>query len=387
MFAKLKSPGAAMKNNWNQFAVKENFVTPSFLKKVAAGAAISCSLIISSCGDSDLPQLQRDAIVAAQQRALAAQEGNGGTSDTTDDNNEAEVVEQPVTEEPTVAVPVEEPPEETTPEPATQPTDPVDLGEANPVESEPRNQIDLAGFQLVFNDNFDSGEINAEKWNTALRWGPDITVNNEEQYYVDIQNNPEFGFNPFRIDTDSIAISAQLTPTELLDSANNQPYLSGVLTTSDKFTFDQGVAEIRAKIPAGMGLWPQFWMLPDEFVGLRPQLFVMEARGDNTAEIFHSYKYQDENDHVQTTGVLTSVGDDFSADFHTFAVEWAPGELIFYIDGFEFQRVASENIVSQDMYIILNLAIGGWFPGSPDATTTLPAEFVIDHVRVFQKIP
>ena len=376
-----------MKNIWNQFVVKENFATPALLKTIATGAAISCSLVISSCGDSDLPQLQRDAIVAAQQRALAAQETSGDTTQTTDEGPEAEVIEQPAAEEPVTAVPVVEPaPEPAESETETATADPVVIGEANPELPEP-NQIDLAGYQLVFNENFDSGEINAEKWNTALRWGPDITVNNEEQYYVDILGNPEFGFNPFRIDTDSIAISAQTTPTELLEAASDQPYLSGVLTTADKFSFDNGVAEIRAKIPAGMGLWPQFWMLPDEFVGLRPQLFVMEARGDNTAEIFHTYKYQDENDDVQSTGVLTSGGDDFSADFHTFAVEWSPGELVFYIDGIEFQRVESENIASQDMYMILNLAVGGWFPGSPDETTTLPAEFVIDHVRVYQRIP
>ncbi len=375
-----------MKNIWNQLAVKENFATPSLLKTITTGAAVSCALIISSCGDSDLPQLQRDAIVAAQQRALAAQEANTGGTQNTEENTDAEVIEevieQPVAEEVTTAEPVGAPTEE----PTTETAEP-EIEEANPVEPERRNEIDLQGFQLVFNENFDSGEINAEKWNTSLRWGPDIIVNNEEQYYIDIQGNPDFGFNPFRLDTDSIAIGAQLTPPDLLAAANDQPYLSGVLTTSDKFNFNEGIAEIRAKIPAGTGLWPQFWMLPDEFVGLRPQLFVMEARGDNPAEIFHSYKYQDENDDVQTTGVLTSVGSDFSADFHTYAVEWSPGELIFYIDGFEFQRVESENIVSQDMYMILNLAVGGWFPGSPDETTTFPAEFVIDHVRVFQRIP
>ena len=112
----------------------------------------------------------------------------------------------------------------------------------------------------------------------------------------------------------------------------------------------------------------------------------MEARGDNTSEIFHSYKYQDANDDIQTTGVLRTTGGDFSADFHTYAVQWTQNQLIFYIDGLEFQRIENENIASQDMYLILNLAVGGVFPGSPDNTTIFPAEFVIDHVRVFQRI-
>ena len=360
-----------MKIIWNQIAVKENTVDSSFLNRIVAGTALCCTLAISACSDSDLPQLQRDAIVAAQQRALAAQENSGNTTDSNEETNVAEPIEN--------TAPVED-------VPATE--EPLELGSAIPAEpAEVQNSINLDGFQLVFNENFDSGEINAEKWNTALRWGADITVNNEEQYYIDTQNTPDFGFNPFRLDTNSIAISAQLTPPELLEAANNQPYVSGVLTTADKFNFSEGIAEIRAKIPAGTGLWPQFWMLPDEFTGLRPQLFVMEARGDNPAEIFHTYKYQDENDAVQSTGVLRTTGEDFSADFHTYAVEWSAGELVFYIDGLEFQRVESDNIASQDMYLILNLAVGGWFPGSPDETTTFPAEFVIDHVRVFQRIP
>lgn len=332
------------------------------MTKFAAGAIASCSLLISSCGDSDLPALQRDAIVAAQERILAAEQSN----------QDAETPEQQ---------PPTETPQETTPAEQESP----ELGNALPDVAAPQNSIDLDGYQLVFIENFDSGEINPAKWNTTLRWGPDITVNSEEQYYIDTQNDTGFGFSPFRIDTDSVAISAHPTPTELLAAANGQPYLSGVLTTADKFSFAEGVAEIRAKIPAGTGLWPQFWMLPDEFVGLRPQIFAMEARGDNTSEVFHSYKYQDENDDVQTTGVLKTSGEDFSADFHTYAVQWTENQLIFYIDGLEYQRVDNDNIASQNMYLILNLAVGGWFPGSPDETTTFPAEFVIDHVRVYQR--
>ncbi len=343
----------------------------TLLTKYASGAVVGCSLLLSSCGDSDLPALQRDAIVAAQQRIIAQQaieDAAQSTEEQTPAETPTETADE-IAEEPDTA-------ESATPE----------IGAATPDETGEQNSLDLDGFQIVFNENFDSGEIDPEKWNTSLPWGPDITVNNEEQYYIDSQNDPDFAFNTFRIDIDSIAISAQPTPADLLSAANNQPFLSGVLTTAGKFSFTEGIAEIRAKIPAGTGLWPQFWMLPEEFTGLRPQIFVMEARGDNPSEVFHSYKYQDENDNVQTTGVLRSTGEDLSADFHTYAVQWSENQLIFYIDGLEFQRIDNENIASQDMYLILNLAVGGIFPGSPDETTTFPAEFVIDHVRVFQRI-
>lgn len=361
--------------------MKELSNDSSRLTKFAGGITLGCALVISACGDSDLPELQRDAIVAAQQQALAAEQANAGI-DTDDSDAGSDTTDTDTTDNGDG-----DGSEDTTNDPVTTPEgDPNPLVTAPEPEPETPNSIDLEGYQLVFNENFDSNEINAAKWNTGLRWGTNVVVNNEEQYYIDIQNSPNFGYNPFRHDTDSIAIGAAETPTELVSAANNQPYISGVLTTADKFSFTEGVAEIRAKIPAGAGLWPQFWLLPDEFTGLKPQLFVMEARGDNTSEIFHTYKYQDENDDVQTTGVLTTQGGDFSADFHTYSVEWSPSLLVFYIDGIEYQRVESENIASQPMYLILNLAVGGWFPGSPDETTVLPAELVIDHVRVYQKI-
>jgi len=373
-----------MQKTWNQNDVKQlvnrTFPRPFSVPQLAGAASLCCLLAISGCADSDLPGLQRDAIVEAQQRALAGQQGNTGDggSQGNDTATPGDTVSNPPGTDPTPLV--------TAPGSDSGNGSDNDAGNGNSDEPEPPNSIDLEGYELVFNDNFDAESINSEKWNTAFRWGADVVVNNEEQYYIDTLNNPVWGYNPFRVGDDVIAIGAAATPADLLSAANDQPYISGVLTSADKFSFTEGVVEIRAKIPAGNGLWPQFWMLPDEFTGLRPQLFVMEARGDNPSEIFHTYKYQDENDDVQSTGVLLTTGIDFSTDFHTYAVQWNAEQLIFYIDGVEYHRVDSENIASQDMYLIINLAVGGWFPGSPDDTTVLPAEFVIDHVRVFQKI-
>jgi len=327
------------------------------------------TLLLSACGDSDLPELQRDAIVAAQQRIQVAQ----AAAALENEPDSAEANEGIVENENTDPVEAE-----------GDNSDVVEETTDSEVVAGPPNTIDLSGFELVFNENFDNGEINPEKWSTALRFGPDVIVNDEEQYYVDILTNPEFGYNPFRMDSNSIAIGANVTPAELVVDANNQPFVSGVLTTADKFEFTHGIAEMRAQIPAGAGLFPQFWMLPDEFIGLRPQTFIMESRGDDPSTVFHTYKYQDADDNVQTPGTARTQGDDFSAGFHTYAVEWSPSELIFYIDGTEFHRINSENIASQDMYLIINLAVGGFFAGPPDENTTFPAEMVIDHVRVFQ---
>ena len=364
--------------------IMNNTTSSTSLRICGLTTLSAVALLLSACGDSDLPDLQRDAIVAAQQRIQVAQAALENQPDSAEANEGGEGSEDSVENEEIIETDDTEAAE---PESDNANTTEDNIETATEVEAGPPNTIDLSGFELIFNENFDNGEINPDKWSTALRFGPDVIVNDEEQYYVDILNDPEFGYNPFRMDSDTLAIGANVTPEGLVESANNQPFVSGVLSTADRFEFTHGIAEIRAQIPAGTGLYPQFWMLPDEFIGLRPQTFIMEARGDDPSTVFHTYKYQDADDNLQTPGTAQTQGDDFSAGFHTYAVEWSPGELIFYIDGTETHRINSENIASQDMYLIINLAVGGFFAGSPDENTTFPAELIIDHVRVFQLAP
>lgn len=322
---------------------------------------------LSACGESDLEQLQRDAIVAAQENVPVAGPANPGTNDP-DQNNDNDQNNNDQNDND------QDNDTGSTPLPITGSEDDVQ-----------RNTIDLSGYELVFNENFDTSAINNNKWNTAYKWGTDLIVNNEEQYYIDILNNPQFGYNPFRLDGDTLAIGANTTPSDLVELANDQPYVSGVLTSADKFNFTHGYVEMRAQLPAGAGLWPQLWMLPQEFVGLKPQTFIMEMKGQEPASIYHSYKWQNENDELQVSELFKTTGDDFSAGFHTYGLEWNAGELIYYVDGAEYQRFTSSNVASQDMYLIVNLAVGGWFVGSPDESTQFPVEMLIDHIRVYQK--
>ena len=77
--------------------------------------------------------------------------------------------------------------------------------------------------------------------------------------------------------------------------------------------------------------------------------------------------------------------DDFSKEFHTYAVRWSPGEIVWYVDGVERQRVTEGAIAAQPMYVLFNLAIDGDWPKSPDASTVFPSALEIDYVRVYQK--
>jgi len=152
------------------------------IRKISPYLIILASVALSACGESDLIELQERELGAA--RSAAAQ---------------------------------------------------AELEAAEPVQSD--QGVDLSLYNLVFSDEFQSQTLDASKWNTSLAWGPDLIVHNQTQYYVDTQNNPEFGYDPFMLDGEILTISAIETPDALRSAANEQPWLSGVLTTAGNFDF------------------------------------------------------------------------------------------------------------------------------------------------------
>lgn len=264
----------------------------------------------------------------------------------------------------------------------------ADAGQSTPipiVSGERESAADIiARSTLVFSDEFNSTTIDSEKWNTQYNWGPDIFIAEEEQYYVDTQTLPDFGYSPFVFDGESLSITADRTPEDMIGVTKGQPYLSGVLTTSGKFDFTYGYAEIRARMPTGVGLSAGFWMLGSVFADLKPTLVIAETSGSVPDSVYHRYNYTDVNDEVIDSGQLESRGSELSSDFHTFGVSWSEDSLTYFVDGNRRHSIAHDNISKQAMYLILNLATGGVFPGSPDETTEFPSDYAIDYVRVYQ---
>ncbi len=167
---------------------------------------------------------------------------------------------------------------------------------------------------------------------------------------------------------------------------NRQPFLSGIITSYDAFRFLYGRVEARAKMPAGKGLWSAFWLLNgyyNEDQPEDPEIDIIEAIGDRVTTANHAYHYNTPNGRMSRE--LRTTMPDFSADFHTYAVDWSPGRIIYFIDGQETHRIEGPEVSSEQMYIIANLAVGGAFPGSPDETTVYPATFEIDYIRVWQR--
>jgi len=240
-----------------------------------------------------------------------------------------------------------------------------------------------SGYKLVFNDEFNGRDIDSSKWNSSYRWGPNWTINNEQQYYIDRINNPDFGRSPFSFNNGKMTITATKTPDNLKSSANYKSYLSGALTTYKKFKMRYGYVEMRAKMPRGQGLWPAFWMLNQYDNGQRPEIDIMEFLGRDVDTVYNVYHYYPGGRHKASPSYEVN-GPDYTADFHTFGMQWEPGKITWYVDG-RAVNTHTSGVSNEEMYIIVNLALGGSWGGNVDGSTPFPARYVIDYIRAYKR--
>lgn len=252
---------------------------------------------------------------------------------------------------------------------------------AVPADDSPSSGVP-AGYRLVFSDEFRSNRLDSSKWNSRYRWGPRWTINNEQQYYVDALGDADFGYSPFSFDGENLTISAVRTPSNLKGKANNKSYLSGTMTTYGKFKMRYGYVEMRARLPEGKGLWPAFWLLHNHENGIRPEIDVVEMLGDRPQVVYQTYHHYARGN-LSSTPSYEVWGDDFSGGFHTYGMRWEPGRITWYVDGEARNAYANNNVSSEDMYLLVNLAIGGAWAGSPNGSTRFPARFTIDYIRAY----
>ena len=240
-------------------------------------------------------------------------------------------------------------------------------------------------WQLVFSDEFDA-PLSADKWTRCYWWddkGCTNLGNKELQWYM----------------PDNVIVS----DGKLILRAKEQPlpgykgqtynYSSGMVTSGrgyferpepDRFATTYGYFEIRAKLPAGQGLWPAFWLLPSTHES-KPEIDVMEVLGHEPDKLKMHVHYRDDNGDSQNAGSESTV-QNMTEDFHVFGLEWRKDAIVWYFDGEEKWRYTVEANISQEpMYILLNLAVGGEWPGAPDQETVFPADYVIDYVKVWKR--
>ncbi len=239
----------------------------------------------------------------------------------------------------------------------------------------------LAGWTLIWHDEFDGPEINRQNWTFDLGgngWG-----NGEMQYYTDRPENA-------RIENGLLVIEARQ------EKYGGSYYTSARLKTQGLQEFQYGRFEARIKVPEGKGFWPAFWMLgsnfarvgwPDcgeidimEYVGREPDLIMGTLHGPGYAGALGISQWN-------------RVGYNVADDFHTYAIEWDENQITWFYDGAAYHTVTREDVgerpwaFDQPFFFILNLAVGGTLGGMVSPTTVFPAQYLVDYVRVYEKQP
>ena len=245
------------------------------------------------------------------------------------------------------------------------------------------------GRTLVWADEFDS--INTANWNHEVGgggWG-----NNELEYYTSGQN--------VFVQFDAAAGSNVAVLEARRDNPANYgcwygtcQYTSSRMNTSGKRTFQWGRIEARLKLPQTQGIWPAFWMLGNdigqvgwpasgeldimEHVGFEPQITHGAAHGPNYsgATPFSGTYYVNEN---------------VNANYHVYAIEWDTNSVRWFVDGNQFYSMTRSQVQSygnwvfdHPFFILLNVAVGGNWPGNPDGSSVFPQRMYVDYVRVYQ---
>jgi beta-glucanase (GH16 family) len=240
-------------------------------------------------------------------------------------------------------------------------------------------------WRLVFADGFGEDRLDPTIWRTCFWWATrtcTIRSNGELQLY---------NARDVRLQRGVLRLRARRRGVVAPDGRRFR-YASGMAMTGGRkhakppgFAFRYGFVEARARVPKGKGLWPAFWMLPASYES-RPEIDVMEMYGDSTRVVrMHLHYFEDDGARASATGRWQ--GPDFSAGWHTFAVDWNASRIVWYVDGVERWRVSDDSAVPDErMYLLFNLAVGGDAPGAPNASTAFPSYFDVDYVRVWRRV-
>jgi beta-glucanase (GH16 family) len=246
-------------------------------------------------------------------------------------------------------------------------------------------------WRLVWSDEFsgaDGSSPDSSKWTYDLGgkgWG-----NQELESYTNRKENA-------RIEKGNLVITALKESYTGADGLTRD-YTSARLKTLGLFAQTYGRFEARIKIPAGQGMWPAFWMLGEDISSAGwpkcGEIDIMENVGKEPGTVHGSLHGPSTE---RPTSDLTSifslpVGQNFADDFHLYAVEWDPEIVRFYVDSNLYAAFQSSQwpaggkwVFDHPFFIILNLAVGGNWPGSPDASTKFPQSMLVDYVRVYTK--
>ncbi len=229
-------------------------------------------------------------------------------------------------------------------------------------------------WNLVWSDEFNGTSVDGSKWNFEVGgggWG-----NNELQYYTNGSNAS--------IQAGALVIEARA------QNVGGMSYTSSRMTTKGKLELTYGRIEARIALPAGQGLWPAFWMLGANIgtVGWPAcgETDIMEHVNNDPA--IHGTIHWDAGGYASYGGGanVSNVG-----AYHVYTVEWTPASIKWFVDGTQYVEANIQNSVNsteefhRPFFLLLNLAVGGNWPGPPNGSTVFPARLFVDYVRVYQQ--
>lgn len=296
------------------------------------------------------------------------------------------------------------------------------------------------GYELVFSDEFNGTALNSYRWHSQLRWDGEWNgeryeyrvINGEDQFYVNVlspdsehQSDIVPVYNPFQFDGSRLAIRASMNPMKNHSSdltygsldqiSTQQTFLSGALSTHEKFSQKYGYFEARIKIPSHTGTFPAFWLFHERraWEGTqRTEIDIMENLGHAPWYIYNSFHYfknvtttysGDANFVKPSPSGQVFTGTDYSQDYHVYAVEWSEGKVTWFIDGQQVSEMYNSEADFEELYLMLNLAMGGnwtnfptnsgglgrssgdFFPNANDLVEFANPALEIDYVRVYRR--
>lgn len=236
-----------------------------------------------------------------------------------------------------------------------------------------------AAWDVIWSDEFNGTSIDTSKWYVE---DVHIIKNNELQYYA-----PDDVF----LDNGNLVLRSQPREYWGFDTAGNWrrfDFTSGLVSTAGRFAMVNGRVEIRAKLPGTQGMWPAHWMLSKNG-GWPPEIDIMEMIGSLPNRVTMSLHWGPLGPNGEPPWEIGQTanhdywGPDFTQGFHTYTLEWWPGLLMYYVDDVLRFATTRPEIPTDPMYLILNTAIGGDWPGPPDGSTVWPQYHDIDYVRAY----
>lgn len=254
--------------------------------------------------------------------------------------------------------------------------------------AEPEDPLAEGNWVLQWEDEFDGSAIDNARWKFETGTGQGGWGNNELEYYTNRVENA-------RVENGSLVITARK------EAYAGSAYTSARLKTQDLKSFTYGRIEARIKLPYGQGIWPAFWMLGDSIATVGwprcGEIDILEmvggetpqdaSRGDRAA--VGTVHWADSSGTHRYQGSSTASEDGRLADdYHVFSIVWDESSITWYMDGESYYRFDTASSGSaafdQGFFILLNLAVGGNWPGSPDASTEFPQRMYVDWVRYYR---